>query len=86
MRQVARDVYRLKPGDDVWSRRRRPSRAALIDAHAGVPAAERPDRALTRWRDVHGDLVIAEREQLVPGERGVVEDGIVAGMFAYEAG
>ena len=31
-------------------------------------------------------LVLAEREQLVPGVAGVVEDGIVAGMFAYEAG
>ena len=26
------------------------------------------------------------REQLVPGIAGVVEDGIVAGLFAYEAG
>ena len=31
-------------------------------------------------------LVIADREQLVRGVAGVVEDGIVAGMFAYEAG
>jgi L-ribulokinase len=31
-------------------------------------------------------LLLAEREQLVPGVAGVVEDGIVAGMFAYEAG
>jgi L-ribulokinase len=31
-------------------------------------------------------LVLAEREQLVPGVAGVVEDGIVAGLFAYEAG
>ena len=31
-------------------------------------------------------LLLAEREELVPGVAGVVEDGIVAGMFAYEAG
>ena len=31
-------------------------------------------------------LLLAEREALVPGVAGVVEDGIVAGLYAYEAG
>src|SRR5690606_1660764 len=30
--------------------------------------------------------LLADREALVPGMAGVVEDGIVPGLFAYEAG
>ncbi len=62
--------------------------AALIDAHAGVlgSGATTPGALMLILGTSTCHLVIAEHEQLVPGVAGVVEDGIVAGMFAYEAG
>jgi L-ribulokinase len=62
--------------------------AALIDAHAGVlgSGATTPGALMLILGTSTCHLVIAEREELVPGVAGVVEDGIVAGMFAYEAG
>ncbi len=62
--------------------------AALIDAHAGVlgSGATSPGSLMLILGTSTCHLVLAEREQLVPGIAGVVEDGIVAGLFAYEAG
>jgi len=62
--------------------------AALIDAHAGVlgSGATTPGALMLILGTSTCHLVIAEREELVPGVAGVVEDGIVAGLFAYEAG
>lgn len=62
--------------------------AALIDAHAGVlgSGATTPGALMMILGTSTCHLVIAEEEQLVPGIAGVVEDGIVAGLFAYEAG
>lgn len=62
--------------------------AALIDAHAGVlgSGATTPGAFMLILGTSTCHLLIAEREQLVPGVAGVVEDGIVAGLFAYEAG
>ena len=62
--------------------------AALIDAHAGVlgSGATSAGSLMLILGTSTCHLVLAEREQLVPGVAGVVEDGIVAGMFAYEAG
>jgi L-ribulokinase len=62
--------------------------AALIDAHAGVlgSGATSPGALMLILGTSTCHLVMAEHEQLVPGVAGVVEDGIVAGMFAYEAG
>ncbi len=62
--------------------------AALIDAHAGVlgSGATTPGALMMILGTSTCHLVLAEREQLVPGIAGVVEDGIVAGLFAYEAG
>ena len=62
--------------------------AALIDAHAGVlgSGATSAGSFMLILGTSTCHLLLAEREQLVPGVAGVVEDGIVAGMFAYEAG
>jgi L-ribulokinase len=62
--------------------------AALIDAHAGVlgSGATSAGSLMLILGTSTCHLLLAEREQLVPGVAGVVEDGIVAGMFAYEAG
>ena len=62
--------------------------AALIDAHAGVlgSGATTAGSLMLILGTSTCHLLLAEREELVPGVAGVVEDGIVAGMFAYEAG
>lgn len=62
--------------------------AALIDAHAGVlgSGATTPGALMLILGTSTCHLLLAEREHLVPGIAGVVEDGIVAGLFAYEAG
>ncbi len=62
--------------------------AALIDAHAGVlgsGATAVGDLMLILGTSTC-HLTLAEREHLVPGIAGVVEDGIVAGLYGYEAG
>jgi L-ribulokinase len=65
-----------------------PVGAALIDAHAGVlgSGATAPGDLMLILGTSTCHLLLADREQLVPGVAGVVEDGIVAGLFAYEAG
>ncbi len=62
--------------------------AALIDAHAGVlgSGATGAGALMLILGTSTCHLLLADGEQLVPGVAGVVEDGIVAGMFAYEAG
>jgi L-ribulokinase len=62
--------------------------AALIDAHAGVlgSGATTPGALMLILGTSTCHLLLAEHEHLVPGIAGVVEDGIVAGLFAYEAG
>lgn len=62
--------------------------AALIDAHAGVlgSGATHPGDLMLILGTSTCHLALAEHEQLVPGVAGVVEDGIVEGLFAYEAG
>ena len=65
-----------------------PVGAALIDAHAGVlgSGATAPGDLMLILGTSTCHLLLADRERLVPGVAGVVEDGIVAGLFAYEAG
>jgi L-ribulokinase len=87
------------PGDrvgrlsDEWSRRLGIApgaavAAAVIDAHAGFLGAGISDpRTLylaSGTSTCH--LLVAPERHLVDGISGVVEDGIVAGRFAYEAG
>jgi L-ribulokinase len=59
-----------------------------IDAHAGVIGAgvTRPGTLYMALGTSTCHLILAEREHLVEGIAGVVEDGIVAGLFGYEAG
>jgi L-ribulokinase len=62
--------------------------AAIIDAHAGVlgSGAVESGALMLILGTSTCHLLLAGREALVPGIAGVVEDGIVAGQFAYEAG
>lgn len=62
--------------------------AAIVDAHAGVlgSGATGPGDLMLILGTSTCHLLLADREALVPGMAGVVEDGIVPGLFAYEAG
>ncbi|MBQ5973738.1 MAG: ribulokinase [Oscillospiraceae bacterium] len=61
---------------------------ANIDAHVAVPAAgiTTPGRMLMIMGTSTCHMLLGSEEKLVPGTCGVVEDGIIGGLFGYEAG
>lgn len=65
-----------------------PVAVALIDAHATVAAAGicEPGKMLDIIGTSACQMVLTEEEVLVPGICGVVQDGILPGLFGYEAG
>lgn len=70
----------LKPGTAVA--------VANVDAHVAVPAATvfEPGRMVIIMGTSNCHMVLAEEDKAVPGMCGVVEDGIIAGLFGFEAG
>jgi len=70
----------LKPGTAVA--------VANVDAHVSVPAATvvEPGRMVLVMGTSTCHRVLGLEEHLVPGICGYVEDGILPGMFGYEAG
>jgi L-ribulokinase len=62
--------------------------APIIDAHAGAigGGVGGPGVLYLAMGTSTCHMLMAEREVLVPGISGVVEDGIVPGLFGYEAG
>ena len=62
--------------------------AALIDAHAALPATGivEPRTLLMIMGTSTCHIVMGETEAFVPGISGVVKDGVVPGYYAYEAG
>ena len=61
---------------------------AIIDAHAALPALGLvgPGKMLMIMGTSTCHIIMDEEEHLVPGISGVVKDGIVPGLYAYEAG
>lgn len=61
---------------------------ANVDAHVAMPASGivGPDKMLMILGTSTVHLVLGERERLVPGTCGVVEDGVIPGLMGYEAG
>ncbi|TWT25408.1 ribulokinase [Planomicrobium sp. CPCC 101110] len=61
---------------------------AHADAHNCLPAVkvDGPGKMLNIIGTSSCHMVLSEKEQLVPGICGVVEDGIIPGFFGYEAG
>jgi len=59
-----------------------------VDAHAAVPAvgAVTPGKLVMAMGTSTCHLLLSEREVIVEGMCGVVEDGIVPGYYGYEAG
>ena len=62
--------------------------AATIDAHAAVPGAgvSEPGRMVLILGTSTCHMLADRNETLVPGISGVVADGIIPGLFGYEAG
>ena len=60
----------------------------IIDAHAALPGTgvSEPGTLVMVMGTSTCHLLLSEKEELVPGISGVVEDGILPGYFAYEAG
>ena len=61
---------------------------ANVDAHVSVPAVTvtAPGRMVAVMGTSICHLVLADRRAVVEGMCGVVEDGIIPGLFGYEAG
>jgi len=70
----------LKPGTAVA--------IANVDAHVAVPATTvvEPGRMVMIMGTSTCHMVLGREEHLVPGICGYVEDGILPGLFGYEAG
>jgi L-ribulokinase len=70
----------LKPGTAVA--------VANVDAHVSVPAATvtAPGRMVAIMGTSICHMVLGDTERLVPGICGYVEDGIIPGLFGFEAG
>lgn len=69
-------------------RRETPVAVAVIDAHAGVPAigVSESGRLVAIMGTSTCHLLVDRRRHAVRGISGVVEDGILPGLFGYEAG
>lgn len=61
---------------------------ATIDAHASVPGAgvTEPGRMVLILGTSTCHMIVDRERHLVPGISGVVEDGIIPGLFGYEGG
>ena len=61
---------------------------ANVDAHVAVPAATvtEPGRMVMIMGTSICHMVLGDEEHIVPGMCGYVEDGIIPGLFGYEAG
>jgi L-ribulokinase len=59
-----------------------------VDAHVSVPAATvvEPGRLVAIMGTSICHMVLGTEERIVPGMCGVVEDGIIPGLFGFEAG
>jgi L-ribulokinase len=59
-----------------------------LDAHVSVPAATvaEPGRMVIIMGTSNCHMVMSAQEAIVPGMCGCVEDGIMPGLFGYEAG
>ncbi|MBL8762673.1 MAG: ribulokinase [Phycisphaerae bacterium] len=62
--------------------------AAIIDAHAGVPGAgvAQPGTLVMVLGTSACHMLLSEKGHDIPGIAGVVQDGILPGLYAYETG
>lgn len=84
---------RLGELTESWARRLglaagTPVAVPMVDAHAAVLGAgvAGPGTAMMVMGTSACQMLMADREVSIPGIAGVVEDGILPGLYAYEAG
>ncbi|MFZ2096247.1 MAG: ribulokinase [Anaerolineales bacterium] len=74
----------------LWTGLRQGTAVAIanVDAHVSVPAAAvtEPGRMVMIMGTSICHMVLSNEEHAVPGMCGYVEDGIIPGLFGYEAG
>ncbi len=65
-----------------------PVAVGTIDAHAAVPGAgvTEPGKMVIIMGTSSCHMIVDQEKHLVPGTSGVVEDGIIPGLYGYEAG
>lgn len=65
-----------------------PVAVANIDAHVALPAVKitEPGKMLMIMGTSTCHIMMSENEHFIPGVGGVVEDGVIPGYYAYEAG
>jgi len=65
-----------------------PVATGILDGHAAVPAASvaEPGKMAVIMGTSFVHMVLSTNEYRVPGMCGMVEDGIIPGLFSYEAG
>lgn len=65
-----------------------PVATGILDGHAAVPAATvaEPGKMAVILGTSFVHMILSTKEYRVPGMCGMVEDGIIPGMFSYEAG
>ncbi len=96
-RKLARDIYPVgtRAGELTrqaaeWTDLRAGTAVAVatIDAHASVPGAgvTEPGRLVLILGTSTCHMIVDRERHLVPGISGVVEDGIIPGLFGYEGG
>ncbi|MBO1005127.1 ribulokinase [Pseudogracilibacillus auburnensis] len=78
--EKAAELTGLKPGTAVA--------VANVDAHVSMPAVgiTEPGKLLMVMGTSTCHVLLGEKEEIVPGMCGVVEDGIIPGYLGYEAG
>ena len=61
---------------------------ANVDAHVALPAVKitEPGKMLMIMGTSTCHIMMSDEEKFIPGVGGVVEDGVIPGYFAYEAG
>jgi L-ribulokinase len=76
----AADLTGLRPGT--------PVAVANVDAHVSVPAATvvSPGSMVAVMGTSTCHVTLADTDRVVPGFCGVVEDGVIPGLYGYEAG
>lgn len=65
-----------------------PVAVANIDAHVALPAVKitKPGKMLMIMGTSTCHIMMSDEEKFIPGVGGVVEDGVIPGYYAYEAG
>ncbi len=61
---------------------------ANVDAHVALPAVKitKPGKMLMIMGTSTCHIMMSDEERFIPGVGGVVEDGVIPGYYAYEAG